>query len=140
MLAQVIRHSERSIARWSLAIPSFLHYFEQMRKGAYLGNFELMLLLALLRLDEDAYGVTIAQELEERTGREVVVASVYATLDRLQDRGLVASSLGDSTPERGGRAKRYFRITGAGLREVREARKSLMKLWDGLPQLHGEKA
>ena len=111
-----------------------------MRKGEYLGNFELMLLLALLRLGEDAYGVTIAQELEEQTGREVVVASVYATLDRLQERGMVASSLGDSTPERGGRAKRYFRITGAGLREVREARKSLMNLWEGLPQLKGEKA
>lgn len=123
-----------------LANSIFLQYREQMRKGEYLGNFELMLMLALLRLGEDAYGVTIAQELEEQTGREVVVASVYATLDRLQERGLVASSLGDSTPERGGRAKRYFRITGAGLREVRDARKSLMNLWEGLPQLKGEKA
>jgi DNA-binding PadR family transcriptional regulator len=67
-----------------------------MRKGAYLGQFELMVLLALMRLGEDAYGVTIAGELEEQTGREVVVASVYATLDRLQDRGLVSSSLGES--------------------------------------------
>jgi DNA-binding PadR family transcriptional regulator len=123
-----------------LAIRLFVQYFEQMRKGEYLGNFELMLLLALLRLGENAYGVTLAQELEEQTGREVVVASVYATLDRLQARGLVASSLGDSTPERGGRAKRYFRITGAGLREVREARKSLTNLWEGLPQLKSEKA
>ncbi|PYK20408.1 MAG: PadR family transcriptional regulator [Verrucomicrobia bacterium] len=111
-----------------------------MRKGDYLGNFELMLLLALLRLGEDAYGVTIAQELEEQTGREVVVASVYATLARLQERGLVTSSLGDSTPERGGRAKRYFRITTAGIREVRDARRSLMNLWKGLPELKGERA
>ena len=80
------------------------------------------------------------QELEEQTGREVVVASVYATLERLQERGLVASSLGDSTPERGGRAKRYFRITGAGMREVRDTRRSLMNLWKGLPELKGEKA
>ena len=101
-----------------------------------------MLLLALQRLGEGAYGVTIARELEEQTGREVVVASVYATLDRLQERGLVVSRLGESTPERGGRAKRYFRITGAGIREVREARRSLMNLWKGLPDLNlkGEKA
>ena len=74
-----------------------------MRKGEYLGNFELMLLLALLRLGEDAYGVTIAQELEEQTSREVVVASVYATLDRLRERGLVVSSLGDSRTRRKGK-------------------------------------
>jgi len=111
-----------------------------MRKGDYLGNFELMLLLALLRLGEDAYGVTIAQELEQQTGREVVVASVYATLERLQERGLVTSSLGEATPERGGRAKRYFRITADGTREVRDARRSLMNLWKGLPELRGENA
>jgi DNA-binding PadR family transcriptional regulator len=109
-----------------------------MRKGAYLGQFELMVLLVLMRLGDDAYGVTIADELEEQTGREVVIASVYATLERLQDRGLVSSILGDSTPERGGRAKRYFRITGAGLREVRDARRSLMNLWKGLPELKGQ--
>ena len=97
-----------------------------------------MLLLALLRLGEDAYGVTIAEELEKQTGREVVVASVYATLERLQQRGLVTSRLGDPTPERGGRAKRYFRITAAGTREVRDARRSLMKLWQGLPEVKGE--
>ena len=106
-----------------------------MRKGAYLGQFELMVLLVLMRLEDEAYGVTIANELEEQTGREVVVASVYATLERLQDRGLVSSSLGDATPERGGRAKRYFRITGAGVREVRDARRSLLSLWKGLPEL-----
>ncbi len=111
-----------------------------MRKGDYLGNFELMLLLALLRLREHAYGVTIAQELEEQTGREVVVASVYAALERLQERGLVTSSVGESTPERGGRAKRYFRITAAGIEEVRDAQRSLMKLWKGLPELKGEGA
>jgi PadR family transcriptional regulator, regulatory protein PadR len=109
-----------------------------MRKGAYLGHFELMVLLALMRLGDDAYGVSMAQELEEQTGREVVIASVYATLERLEDRGLVSSSLGDATPERGGRAKRYFRITGAGLREVRDARRSLISLWKGLPALKGQ--
>jgi DNA-binding PadR family transcriptional regulator len=111
-----------------------------MRKGDYLGNFELMLLLALLRLGEDAYGVTIAQELEEQTGREVVIASVYATLDRLQERGLVTSRLGEASPERGGRAKRYFQITQAGIREARDARRSLMNLWKGVPELKAERA
>jgi PadR family transcriptional regulator PadR len=111
-----------------------------MRKGDYLGNFDLMLLLALLRLGNEAYGVTIAQELELHTGREVVIASVYARLERLQERGLVTSSLGDPTPERGGRAKRYFSITGAGIREIRDARRSLMKMWKGLPELKGERA
>jgi len=106
-----------------------------MRKGAYLGQFELMVLLALMRLADDAYGVTIAQELERQTGREVVIASVYATLERLQDRGLVSSSLGDATPARGGRAKRYFRITSAGVREVRDTRRSLISMWKGLPEL-----
>ena len=98
-----------------------------------------MVLLALMRLGEDAYGVTIADELEKETGREVVIANVYATLERLQDRGFVSSGLGDATPERGGRAKRYFLITGAGLREVRDARQSLMSLWKGLPELKGER-
>jgi len=111
-----------------------------MRKGDYLGNFDLMLLLALLRLGDEAYGVMIAQELEQQTGREVVVASVYARLERLQERGLVISSLGDPTPERGGRAKRYFRITGAGIHEIRDSRRSLMNMWKGLPELKGEKA
>lgn len=111
-----------------------------MRKGEYLGNFDLMLLLAVLRLGEEAYGDTIAQELEQHTGREVVIASVYGRLESLRERGLVTSSLGDPTPERGGRAKRYFRITGAGIREIREARRSLMNMWKGLPELKREKA
>jgi PadR family transcriptional regulator PadR len=124
----------------TLAAHLFIQYREEMRKGEYLGNFDLMALLAVLRLGEDAYGVTIARELEEQTGREVVVASVYATLERLHERGLVTSSLGESTPERGGRAKRYFRITGAGIREVRDTRRSLMNLWKGLPELKGDQA
>lgn len=125
--------------KMALAVDLFLQYREEMRKGDYLGNFDLMLLLALLRLGDDAYGVTIARELEEQTGREVVVASVYATLDRLEERSLVASRLGEPTPERGGRAKRYFRITAAGRREARDARRSLMNLWKGLPEFKGEK-
>jgi PadR family transcriptional regulator, regulatory protein PadR len=124
---------------FSIVKKLFIQYGEEMRKGAYLGHFELMVLLVLMRLGDDAYGVTVANELEQQTGREVVIASVYATLERLQERELVSSSLGDATPERGGRAKRYFKITGAGVREVREARQSLISLWKGLPELKGER-
>jgi PadR family transcriptional regulator PadR len=111
-----------------------------MRKREYLGNFELMVMLALIRLGENAYGVPISQELEDITGREVAVGSVYAALERLEDKGLVTSQLGEATPERGGRAKRYFRVSGKGLREVRDTRRSLVKLWKGIPELEGGKA
>lgn len=102
-----------------------------------LGNFELMVLLAILRVGEGAYGVLIARELEEANGRDVLLGSVYAGLDRLQAKGLVVSRLGDPTPERGGRAKKYFKVTAKGLREVREAQRTLVRLWRGLPELHG---
>lgn len=102
----------------------------------YLGNFELMILLAIMRLDrEGAYGVPIAREIEETSGRTVALASVYAALERLEERGLVTSTLGDPTPERGGRARRHFTITGQGIREVQEARQALTKLWNRLPHL-----
>jgi PadR family transcriptional regulator len=105
-----------------------------------LGEFELIVLLALLRLGENAYGVPIARLIEESTGREVGIGSVYAALERLQQKGMVATRLGDPTPERGGRAKRYFRVTRAGLQQVRKTRKTLVALWQGLPQLEGGKA
>jgi PadR family transcriptional regulator PadR len=100
-----------------------------------LGTNDLMILLALMRLGDDAYGVPIGREVEEAVGRPVALASVYATLDRLVERGLVETEIGDPTPERGGRAKKYFRITAKGVREVRSAKQSLLKLWKGLPQL-----
>jgi PadR family transcriptional regulator PadR len=102
-----------------------------------LGNFELMVLLAVLRVGAGAYGVPIAHELEDKISREVLLGSVYAALERLEAKGLVASSLGDPTPERGGRAKRYFTVTAKGLREVRETQRTLVRLWRGLPELHG---
>ena len=110
---------------------------EEMSRRSYLGEFELMVLLALLRLGDNAYGVTISQEIEGRSGREVALGSVYAALDRLEEKGLVASKLGDPTAERGGRAKRYFRLTGEGLREVRQTQQALVSLWTGLPELEG---
>ena len=83
-----------------------------------LGHFELILLLAVLRHGDEAYGVPIAHAIEESTGKAVILASVYNTLDRLEEKGLVRSTVGQPTAERGGRAKRYFSITAAGLREV----------------------
>jgi PadR family transcriptional regulator PadR len=108
-----------------------------MAKHEFLGSFELLVLLALIRLGEDAYGVPIAEAIEESSGREVAQGSVYITLDRLERKGLVSSTLGEPTSERGGRAKTYFRVTAKGLREVRQARRTLINLWDRVPQLQG---
>ena len=106
---------------------------ELMSERGYLGEFELMLLLAVIHLGDDAYGVPISRELEANRGRTVSVGSVYAALERLETKGLVSSSLGDPTPERGGKAKRYFRITKEGLHQVHETRRVLTKLWQTLP-------
>jgi PadR family transcriptional regulator, regulatory protein PadR len=97
-----------------------------------LGHFELLVLLALMRHGDEAYGVPIANAIEESTGKRVILASVYNTLERLEEKGLVRSTVGQPTKERGGRAKRYFAITSAGLREVRSAKKALTILWRGV--------
>src|SRR5687768_1743892 len=100
-----------------------------------LTDFELMILLAVLRVGDEAYGVPIARELEEKAGRPATLASVYTVLDRLEDRGLVTSRVGDPTPARGGRAKRCFQVTTAGMTAVRDTRRALMALWTGVPAL-----
>ena len=113
---------------------------EEMANRSYLGECELMILLAVIRLGDDAYGVPISKELLEITGREIALGSIYAALDRLEHKGLVTSRLGDPTPARGGRAKRYFRVTSRGMREVKTTRTALVRLWGGIPQLQGESA
>lgn len=110
---------------------------EDMAPTAGLGELELMVLLALLRLGPDAYGVPIAREIEAKRQRSVALGSVYAALERLEGRGLAVSELGDATPERGGKAKRHFRITAAGLRETRAAQRALVRMWQGIPALEG---
>lgn len=102
-----------------------------------LGHFELLVMLALLRQGDEAYGVPIADAIAQSTGKTVILASVYNTLERLEQKGLVRSTLGQPTPERGGRAKRYFSITTPGLREVRAAKKALTVLWRGIPVHEG---
>ena len=113
----------------------FFSIFEEMNSRNHFGEWELMVILALMRLGDDAYGVPICREIEAQTSREVAVGSVYATLERLEEKGFVSSALGKPTAERGGRAKRYFRVTTNGVREVRKAQRSLMNLWSGLLQL-----
>jgi PadR family transcriptional regulator PadR len=102
-----------------------------------LTDFELMILLAVLRINDAAYGVPIAREIELTGGRRVTLAAVYAALDRLERNGLVRSRLGQATPQRGGRAKRLFEVTSAGLRAVRATRQALIALWSDVPQLKG---
>lgn len=97
-----------------------------------------MILLVVVHLGEEAYGVPISRELEGNRGRSVSIGSVYAALERLEAKGLIASDLGDPTPERGGKAKRYFRVTKEGLRQMHETRQVLTKMWQVLPELKME--
>lgn len=117
--------------------PYLFIILEQMKLAGHLSDFELIVMLVLLRLGDEAYGVPIARDIEEQTRREVKLGSVYATLDRLEEKGYVVSALGEPTQERGGRAKRYFHVTKPGMREVRETRRMLTKLWRSVPELAG---
>jgi PadR family transcriptional regulator, regulatory protein PadR len=98
----------------------------------YLGEFEHIVVLALLRLGDRAYGVTVRQEIESRTNREVSIGSVYATLERLETKGYVKSHRGDPTPERGGRSKRFFRVTPRGVAAVNRTQRALQSMTQGL--------
>src|ERR1700760_4228109 len=106
-----------------------------MRKRDYLSQLELMVLLAVMSTARDAYGVLISRNIAQKTGREVALASVYATLERLERKGFVKSSLGEPTAERGGKARTYFAATAAGVREAREAHATLLRLSADLPAL-----
>lgn len=105
-----------------------------MAKGEYLGEFEQIVLLALLRLGAEAYGLRVRQEIAERTGRDVAIGAVYATLDRLETKGYVTSRVAGPTPERGGRAKRYFEVIAEGRRALAEAQHSLAQMREGLTE------
>jgi PadR family transcriptional regulator PadR len=98
----------------------------------FLGEFEHVVVLALLRLADRAYGVTVRQEIECRTNREVSIGAVYATLDRLEAKGYVKSHRGDPTPERGGRSKRFFRVTAKGVAAVNRTQRALQSMTEGL--------
>jgi DNA-binding PadR family transcriptional regulator len=97
-----------------------------------LGEFEQIVLLAILHVREDAYAVPVRRVIEERTGRSVARGALYTALERLDAKGLVRSKLGDSTPERGGRPKRFFRVTAEGRAALRRSRETLASMWRGL--------
>lgn len=97
-----------------------------------LGEFESIVLLAILQLGDEVYGVPIVDEIERRTGRSVAPAAVYITLRRLEQKGLLASWMSDPTPERGGKARRCVKVTRAGLEILRESRQVIDQMWRGL--------
>lgn len=97
-----------------------------------LGEFEQLVLLAGVHLGDDVYGVPIADEIERRTGRQVSPAAVYVTLRRLEQKGLLSSSMSAPRPERGGKARRCVKVTPSGLDSLRTARQVLDSMWKGL--------
>lgn len=98
----------------------------------FLGEFEQIVLLALLRLGDNAYGVPVRQDIEQRTKRVVSVGALYSTLDRLEEKGLITSRFSDARPERGGRSRRYFRVQPAGVQALERTRTALASMWEGL--------
>ena len=105
-----------------------------------LGEFEQMVTLALLRLGADAYGAAVCGEIEARSGREVSVSAVHTTLDRLEQKGLVRSRLGEPTPQRGGKRKRHYELSPLGRRALQASYRALRLMADGLEDLLGESA
>jgi DNA-binding PadR family transcriptional regulator len=97
-----------------------------------MGEFEQLVLLAILRLDDDAYGMEVRKVIEGRTGRPVSYGAVYTTLDRLEKKGWVSFRLGEVTPERGGKARKYFAVEAPGRAALREARQALAVMWEGV--------
>lgn len=97
-----------------------------------MGEFEQLVLLAVLRRGNDAYGMEVREEIEARTGREISYGAVYTTLDRLEQKGFVTHRLGEATAERGGRAKKYFRVLPRGSEALRATRRALDVMWEGL--------
>jgi DNA-binding PadR family transcriptional regulator len=102
-----------------------------MRTDA-LGEFEQLVLLAILRLSPDAYGVTIRLEIERRTGRTIAIGALYTALDRLVRKGYVGSTMSDPTPQRGGRSKRYYKLRPAGAAALKRSRRALESMWAGI--------
>jgi len=101
-----------------------------MTKGEYLGELEQLVLLAVQSLGDEAYGITVRQMLEDRAGRVVSVPTVYSALDRLEQKGYVTARLGEATAERGGRAKRLYRVERAGMRALQETKRMQDRMWE----------
>lgn len=101
----------------------------------YLGEFEQIALLAILRLGEEAYAIPVRQEIEARTGRDVARGALYTALERLEAKKCVRSRMSDPLPERGGRSRRYYTVTPAGLSALRVSREAWLSLWKGVESL-----
>lgn len=97
-----------------------------------LGEFEMLVMLAVLRLSDDAYGTSIRRHIEEYSGRKASRGAIYATLERLEAKGFLSSYFGPATPQRGGRAKRFFAVEPQGLAVLRATRNALRRMWSGL--------
>lgn len=102
-------------------------------KRAFLGEFEEVVLLTVAILDEEAYGVSVTQEIEQKTGRSVGFSTVHTTLQRLEEKGFLSSRMGGATAERGGRRKRFFNVTAAGRKALQEVKQIRETLWSALP-------
>ncbi len=109
-----------------------------MNKTGYLGELESMILLAILRLGEEAYGMSIREELEQRADRAVTRSAAYITLERLVAKGYVSTRMGDPSPRRGGKAKRYYELTAAGRVALQTVGRALRNLWAGHESLLDE--
>ncbi len=103
-----------------------------MDKEKFLGEFEQFLLLAILRLGDNAYGSTIRQLLADSINRDVTIGALYTTLERLEKKGLVESKMGEATAERGGRAKKYFKVSAQGQSALKRSKQALSNMWQGL--------
>ena len=101
-------------------------------KGKHLGELEQMIVAAVLRLGDEAYGVPIIEPIEALTGREIRSGALSVTLDRMERKGLLRSHLGDASEGRGGRPRRYVAVTPAGRQAAAESRDAMLALWDGL--------
>ena len=105
-----------------------------MPRGDLLGSLEHLVLLAVAQLGIEAYGMTVRMEIQRRTGRDLSIGAIYATLERLQAKGYVSSNVGEPTAERGGRAKRHFRIEADGQRALAASQEAIRKMTAGLPR------
>lgn len=107
----------------------------QAMPDIYLGELEQIVLLAVLRLDDEAYATPILEQIQRQAGRRVARGALYTALDRLEAKGCLRSRVGEPLAERGGRARRYFTVTPAAVRALKQSRLALQRLWDGLEQL-----
>jgi DNA-binding PadR family transcriptional regulator len=120
---------------WAGGFESLVHGERKIMAARFLGEFEQMVLLAILQLREDAFALAVLSELDQRVGRSVSRGTLYKTLERLEAKGYLRWTPEDGGPERGGHPRRKFTVTGRGITALRESRDAFQKLWDGLDEL-----